>query len=60
MGESFLLFLILILVVGIFTYEPFIFVLLYLFLGSFLASFWWLRNTVEKVKFTRKFRRKPF
>ena len=60
MGENFLVFLILLLLVGIFTHEPFIFVILYLFIGAFLFSFWWLRRTVEKVEMERDYPEKAF
>lgn len=60
MGENFLVFLILLLLVGIFTQEPFIFVILYLFIGAFLFSFWWLRRTIEKVEIERKYPTKAF
>lgn len=55
MGDVFLFLIFILILVGIVTHEGFIFVLLYLFIGTFLLSFGWLRRVMDRVEMQRKF-----
>ena len=60
MGDVFLFLILVLIFVGIVTHEGFIFILLYLFIGTFLFSFGWLRRVIEKVHLKRNFTDRAF
>lgn len=60
MGDSFAVFLLLLIILAVFTRETFVMVLLYLFVGVTLLGHWWSRRVVSKVTFNRMYDHKVF
>lgn len=60
MGETFLVFLVILVVIGALTRETFIFLIIYLFAGSYLVGKWWSTRVVSAIRYRREFIRKAF
>jgi uncharacterized protein (DUF58 family) len=60
MGGAFIAFLISIFFVAVFTRDSYAFILLYLFVGAFLLSRWWINTSAAAITFERKFERRAF
>lgn len=60
MNAIFVYFILALLGIGVLTREGFIFVILYLFVGAFLFSYWWIRRANEKLELKRSFVDKVF
>jgi uncharacterized protein (DUF58 family) len=60
MGALFFYFMAVLFALAVIVNEDFVFVLLYLFLGVYLASRWWGRRALQGVTARRKFERRAF
>ncbi len=60
MGSAFTVFLVILILLAVFTRETFVFVLLYLFVGASLLGRLWSGRTVNRMSFHRKYGNKAF
>jgi uncharacterized protein (DUF58 family) len=60
MSEAFIAFLVILIVIAVFTRETFVFVLLYLFVGATFLGRWWSGQVVNRLVFHRRYDHKAF
>jgi len=60
MGDAYTAFLFVLILLAVLTRETFVFVLLYMFVGSMLAGRWWTGRVINHLQFVRKYDHKAF
>jgi len=60
MGETFIIFIVVLLILAAFTRETFVFVLLYLFVGAAVLGRWWSDQVIRRLAFNRRYDHKVF